>query len=322
MNIFRSLEEIPAHFGPSVVTIGNFDGLHLGHRQIMRRVLDLARASGMRACVLTFDPHPAQVLAPGKAKRRIMTTGMRMQRLAALGMDTVMLLPFSLEFAKLTPAEFADKVLARGLGAARVLVGKDFRFGHKQAGDVGTLEELGKSLGFAVEPVDAVLFRGERVSSTAVRNHLEAGEVSRACRLLGGPFALSGKVVSGQGIGSKQTVPTLNLETDNEVLPHDGVYVTRTLENGTGRVWRSITNVGYRPTFEGQSRTIETFLLDPLTGDTPVSITVEFLRWVRGERRFDSPELLKAQILKDVQFALRLHRRISTWDNPNSPTQF
>lgn len=311
MNVFRSLAEIPVAFGPSVVTIGNFDGLHVGHRRIMQRVCEIARADGLHACVLTFDPHPAAILAPHKAKLQMMTPALRVAGLKALGIDTVLLLPFSHEFARMTPAEFVDQVLVRGLGAKKILVGQDFRFGHKQSGDIETLRSLGAVSGFDVEPMGAVLLRGERVSSTAIRQHLLRGEVSRACRLLGHPYTLIGSVVSGQGIGSKQTVPTLNLAAENQLLPAAGVYVTQTRECLSKRKWKSITNVGTRPTFDGQGTTVETFLLDAFDGITPERIEVEFLRWIRAERRFDSPELLKAQIFKDVGVANRLHGRLS-----------
>jgi len=235
---------------------------------------------------------------------------MRMEKIAKQGIEVVLLLPFSNAFAALSPSDFAATVLRDGLRAKRVLVGEDFRFGNKQAGNFETLTTLGKDCGYEAEAVGAVLWRGERVSSTTVRKHLEAGEVSRACRLLGAPWEMRGPVVKGQGIGSKQTVPTLNILPGDGLVPRSGVYITRTRDTSSTRVWNSITNVGVRPTFDGQGLTIETFLLSPFDGDTPHEIAVEFLRWVREEKRFDTPETLKAQILRDVQVAVRLHRRL------------
>lgn len=310
MKIFHSLAEIPATFGPCVVAIGNFDGVHAGHRQIMGRTVELARANGYRPAVFTFDPHPAQVLAPDRAPKLLMTIDQRLRAMEAEGIEEVLLLPFSLEFAKLTPEEFAEQVLAKTLQARIVLVGEDFRFGYKQAGNAERLSELGRRFGFDLEAVPAIMFRGERISSTAIRKLVEAGKLSRACRLLGAPFALEGEVVRGQGIGSKQTVPTLNLAALNEVLPKTGVYVTRTLDLDSGRVWPSITNVGYRPTFDGHGLTIETFLLEPMGDTQPKHIEVSFLAFVREERKFESPEALKARILADVAVANRLHRRL------------
>ena len=295
---------------PSAVTIGNFDGVHSGHRQILRRLCEIAGQRGLVPSVLTFDPHPASILAPERAPRLIMTVDQRRRAFTGEGIHNVLVIPFSADFAKLTPEEFAREILVERLNAKVVLVGEDFRFGHRQTGDIATLRELGSRLGFEVEPVSAIARHGERISSTGIRGLVTDGHVSRACRMLGAPFALEGTVVSGHGIGSKQTVPTLNLAPRNELLPGHGVYVTRTRDLATGSRWNSITNVGVRPTFSGSDMTVETFLLSPFDGRTPEQIEVEFLRFVRPEKKFESSEALKAQIGRDVGVALRLHRRL------------
>ncbi|HEU5023013.1 MAG TPA: bifunctional riboflavin kinase/FAD synthetase, partial [Bryobacteraceae bacterium] len=296
-------------FGPSVLAIGNFDGVHAGHRVILRRVAAIARERGLTAAVLTFDPHPARVLAPERAPKLISTIAQRLRRMESEGVEAAMLLAFSHELARLSPEEFARAVLAEKLHARVVIIGEDFRFGYKQGGDLATMRSLGEKLGFEVESAGTISRRGVRISSTAVRKLVEAGQVSKACRMLGEPFALEGAVVKGHGIGSKQTVPTLNLAPENELLPPVGVYVTETRDEGGGRRWKSITNVGYRPTFDGQGLTVETFLLEPFAGETPERIEVSFLRFVREERKFDSPELLRAQIMRDVAVANRVHER-------------
>jgi riboflavin kinase/FMN adenylyltransferase len=311
MKIFRSPSEVPADFAPSVITIGNFDGVHIGHRQIMRRVVQLAREMDAQPVVLTFDPHPARVLAPDRAPRLLMTLDQRLREMEVEGIEAVLLIPFSLDFAKLTPEEFVEQTLAGKLKARAVLVGDDFRFGCRQSGNIDTLRELGRKHGFALEAVPGIEHNRNRVSSTLVRELVKQGQVSRACRLLGAPFSLEGNVVAGQGIGSKQTVPTLNLAAESEVLPKTGVYVTSTRDLESPRRWPSITNVGYRPTFDGTSLTIETFLLEPLTGATPARIGVRFLTFLRDERRFETPEALKAQIMHDIGVANRLHRRLT-----------
>jgi riboflavin kinase/FMN adenylyltransferase len=311
MRAFRAISEVPVDFGPSVVTIGNFDGVHAGHREILRRVVAIARERGLVPMVLTFDPHPARVLAPDKAPKLIDTIGQRLRRMESEGVEAALLLPFSLELARLSPEEFARGVLADTLRARVVLVGDDFRFGHKQAGDIGTLRALGEKLGFEVESAGAIQWRGQRISSTAIRKLVEAGRVSRACRMLAEPFALEGAVVSGHGVGKQKTVPTLNLAPENELRPATGVYVTRTRDLDSDREWNSITNVGYRPTFEGSDLSYETFLLDSFDGDTPSRIEVSFLYFIREERKFGSPELLRSQILKDVARAKRVHVRLS-----------
>ncbi len=311
MRIFHSPAAIPEDFGPSVVTIGNFDGVHIGHREIMRRVVSIARERGLMPTVLTFDPHPARVLAPERAPKLITTIGQRLRRFESEGIEAVLLLPFSLEFAKLTPEEFAEQILAKTLRTRVVLVGDDFRFGHRQAGNTETLRTLGDRLAFELVAVSAIGGRAGRISSTAIRNLIVRGRVSQACRMMGTPFALEGDVVSGQGIGSRQTVPTLNLAPENELLPKTGVYATTTRDEESGCEWRSITNAGYRPTFNGDSLTIETFLLDPAPASAPPRIEVSFLTFVRDERKFETPAALKAQILRDVNAVNRFHRRFA-----------
>ena len=312
MRIFHSQAQVPADFGPSVVTIGNFDGVHTGHRAIMRAVVEAARLRGLVPTVLTFDPHPARILAPDRAPGLLMTTDQRLRALESLGIGAVLMIPFSREFAALTPEDFIDGVLIATLRAKSVMVGEDFRFGHRQSGSAETLRVLGAARGFTFEPVPHVTWRGERVSSSAVRTAIAQGSVSRACRMLGAPFALEGEIVKGQGIGSKQTVPTLNLAPNNDVIPPDGVYITRTRDFDSVRRWPSVTNIGKRPTFGGGSVTVETFLLSPLDDPTPARIELEFLRFIRQERKFESPVALRDQIMKDVAVATRLHRRLKT----------
>jgi riboflavin kinase/FMN adenylyltransferase len=222
--------------------------------------------------------------------------------------EQVFVIAFNREFASLSPEEFARTVVVEGLGAGGVFVGENFRFGSKHSGDVELLRQLGAELGFEVEIVPSVYVRGRMVSSTEIRGLIEAGSVSLACRLLERPYWIEGKVVSGEGIGSKQTVPTLNLDPWSEVLPADGVYITRTQDGN--REWQSITNIGMRPTFGGNRRTIETFLLSPFDGRTPERIRLDFLKRVREERKFESPEALKTQILRDVGVAKKYFRLI------------
>jgi len=309
MRIFHKPAEVPADFGPSAVTIGNFDGVHVGHREIMRRLVAIARERGLTPAVLTFDPHPARVLAPDRAPKLITTVDQRLRHFEEQGIEAVLLLPFSLEFAKLTPEEFVEQVLANTLKTRVVLVGEDFRFGHKQAGNTETLRALGERFGFELRPIGAIEGRAGRISSSAIRRLVTEGRVSQACRMMGTPFALEGRVVRGHGIGSRQTVPTLNLAAENELMPKTGVYVTMTRDEASSREWRSVTNVGYRPTFDGQGLTVETFLLDPPPETTPDRIEIRFLSFVREERKFESPEALKAQILRDVKAVNRFHSR-------------
>jgi riboflavin kinase/FMN adenylyltransferase len=236
----------------------------------------------------------------------------------AQGIDQILILPFTLEVAGLTPEEFVREILVDKLGARAVLVGGNFHFGKRAAGDAGTLEQLGERYSFETDILAPVVWRKRVISSSEIRRLIEAGDVSTACRMLSRPHSLDGAVVRGEGIGSKQTVPTLNLDTQAEVVPGNGVYVTRTREVITQsepqskpqREWPSITNVGCRPTFDGQHRTIETYLLSALDGAPPGEISVEFLRRLRDERKFETPEALKAQILRDVGRAQTYFRKL------------
>jgi riboflavin kinase/FMN adenylyltransferase len=309
--VWRSLADVPADFGPCATTIGNFDGVHMGHQALMRQVAGLSRERGWKAAVLTFNPHPAKVVAPDRAPKIIMTLDQRAEVMGALGIEEVLMLPFTPEVSRWTPEEFVKTVLVDAMQVRAVLVGEDFRFGHKQAGDTVMLTELGAKYGFEVDPITPVNVRGERVSSSLVRQMALAGRVNRAGRLLGRPFALEGLVVKGHGVGGKQTVPTLNLQPFTEVWPADGVYVSRTEDLDSGRRWQSISNIGKRPTFGGSETSIETFLLEPLTGMPPERIRVEFLWRVRDERRFPTPADLKAQILRDVAVAQKYFRRVA-----------
>lgn len=294
---------------PSVVTIGNFDGVHAGHRAIMRRVVELADRNHWTPTVLTFDPHPTRLVAPDRAPRLLSSMEQRSELMRKEGITHVEILPFTRDVANLTPEEFVRSILVDKLAARAVLVGENFRFGHRAAGNIQTLRDLGAKYGFCIEAVTPVLRRGVVVSSSEVRRLIELGNVSAACRMLERPYDLQGRVVPGQGVGSRQTVPTLNLDTAAEVLPAVGVYITRTFDQDNLRKWDSITNIGHRPTFGGTALTIETFLLSPFSGETPSSIRVQFLRRVRDERKFDSPENLKRQIMNDVGRAQTYFRR-------------
>ena len=311
--VFRDLAEVPPDFGPSALTIGNFDGVHSGHRVLLRRAVDLAKAHDWKPSLLTFDPHPTRVVAPSRAPRLLTALDERLLLIRDTGIEQVLVLPFTTDVAKLTPEEFVSQILAHSLKARVVVVGESFRFGAKQAGDVTKLRALGEVHGFNVEGAGEVSRRGRIASSTEVRKLLGAGNIPLANRLLERPFALEGDVVAGYGVGRSKTVPTLNLSTTAEVLPAIGVYVTRTIDlDSAERRWDSITNIGYRPTFAGSELSIETFLLTPFDGVNPKRIRVEFLRRVREERKFDSPEQLKTQIMRDVGVAQKYFRRTRT----------
>jgi riboflavin kinase/FMN adenylyltransferase len=317
IRIFRSLEEARGRFGPSALTIGNFDGVHAGHRALLDAVVRLAGETGARASALTFHPHPTHIVAPERTPRLLTTPDERCALMRAQGVEQVLIMPFDAHVAAMSPEEFFVNVLLGALGVRAVTVGGNFRFGHNQTGGVGTLMELGRRHNARVEIVPPIWLRGVMVSSSEIRKLLAQGDVSKAGRLLGRPYALAGRIVQGTGRGANQTVPTLNLEMpslfeERSAVPANGVYITRTFDVDHPRSWNSITNCGFRPTFGGRHLTIETFLLDPLNGDSPKRIRVEFLRFVREERAFESAEALRAQILRDVARAQTYFRRLAT----------
>ncbi|GGH16709.1 riboflavin biosynthesis protein RibF [Silvibacterium dinghuense] len=310
MQVFRSLEEIPAGFGPTVVAVGNFDGVHRGHRAIIASVRERAQALGAKSVALTFDPHPVRLLRPGQSPKLITPLDVRLELLASTGLDATVVIPFTPEFSLLTAQDFASGVLAGLLEAVEVHEGDNFRFGHNASAGILELRELGQSLGFAVVTHSAIHVGRLIVSSSEIRRRVAAGDVSTARRLLGRPFSIHSTQARGRGIGSRLTVPTINLAPYHELLPADGVYVTRLHIGGQG-VFDGVTNAGVRPTFGEPSYAIETYLLDfdpnrdeiALTAETPLELC--FLKRLRGERKFETPEALKAQILRDVGQAQR-----------------
>ncbi len=315
LRIFRSLAEARQGFAPSVVTIGNFDGVHAGHRELMRRTARLAQELGAKPSALTFHPHPSTVVAPERVPRLLSTPDERCALMAAEGIDQVLIMPFDETISHLSPEEFFRQILREALGAKAVVVGENFRFGYRQAGGVEDLRRLAEQDGVRAEIVPLLVRRGVRVSSSEIRRLLAEGNVSRASRMLERPYSIAGNVVAGAGRGAREVVPTLNLETSSledstSALPQDGVYVTRTEDLDADRRWNSVTNIGYRPTFDGRHLTIETYLLDPLEGPPPRRIRVEFLRRLRPEKKFGSAAELRQQIAKDVEKARTFFARL------------
>jgi riboflavin kinase/FMN adenylyltransferase len=296
----------------SVIAIGNFDGIHLGHQRLLQHCIGLERESGAVATALTFEPLPQKVLRPESAPLRISTNEQRLEWFAALGMEAAVVVPFTMELSRLAPEDFVDEILVRQLQVRAVVVGDNFRFGHKQAGDVKFLRELGMRDGFDVIVHEPVIVDRKIVSSTVIRKLIAEGDVTRAARMLGRAFALTGEVVPGTGTGRKFTFPTLNLKAEQELLPARGVYITRTVMEGEPSSHRSVTNVGMRPTFNGTGLTVETHLLDYSGNFSPKRIEVRFWKKLREEKKFAGPEELKAQIAKDIArangFFARLRR--------------
>lgn len=311
MQIFHSLADLKTLTGPSVVTIGNFDGVHCGHRMVIASVISRAKALSasasqpVRSAAITFDPHPAHILHVGPRLPLITPLGEKLALLAETGLDLVVVLPFNAEFRLWSAHQFAQRVLADALHAVEVHEGETFRFGHNAQADINDLGRLGQELGFTVHGFQPFLQRGAPVSSSRIRKLIAAGDVGHARILLGRPVSIQSTPASGRGYGTLYAVPTINLAPYPELLPANGVYIT-TLKIGTGptaRLFRGATNAGNRPTFGADSFAVETHLLNfepiALTESTPLELT--FLHRLRAEQRFDSPEALRAQIGLDVR---------------------
>jgi len=306
MSVFRSLAEIPP--GPSVVAIGNFDGVHLGHREILSAVVAEARALGVRSVAITFDPHPQQFLHPAKAPRLLTPMAERLRLLAATGIDAVLVLRFDEALAALLSHEFVRTILVEALGVRAIHEGGNFRFGHRARAGVAQLQKYGVEFGFTVHVHDPVKVRRLEVSSSALRALVAAGDMRRARWMLGRPFAVLSTPARGRGIGARLLVPTVNLAAYDGLLPAFGVYITR-LTVGSRR-FQSVTNVGDRPTFGAASFAVESYILDfePVDLGEQTPLELEFLLRLRPETEWPSPEALKAQIFKDVAKAQRYFR--------------
>ena len=310
LTVFRSVAEIPPTLGPTVAAIGNFDGVHLGHRQILAAVAAEARQRTARSLAITFDPHPDHFLRPDRAPLLLTPIPERLRLLAATGIDAALVLPFDAALSALPAREFVRIILAQALQLRGLHEGPNFRFGHRAQAGVAELAHFGREFGFSLTVHDPVHVRGLEVSSSAIRALLAAGDVRRARWMLGRPFAVLSTQARGRGIGSRLLVPTVNLAPYSGQLPGFGVYVTRLAI--AGRRFQSVTNIGNRPTFGEPSFAVESHILDfepvDLTPETPIEL--EFLYRLRGEVQWPSPEALRAQILKDVARARRFFRLI------------
>ena len=313
MERWNDLGDVPAGFGPSVVTLGNFDGVHAGHRAVLGEVVTRARGAGSRAVAITFDPHPLQVLYPDRAPSLITSLRQRLALMASTGLDAVLVMEFTRELATWSPEEFVERVMVRTLGATAVVVGRDTRFGHRNSGDVETLRSLGASLGFDVEVVGDLVRpvpdSGERRwSSSWVRELLLAGDVAAAAEVLARPHRLAGEVVHGDHRGRELGFPTANLGTPVEgLVPADGVYAGWMLrcslpEDDPDRLLPAAVSIGTNPTFDGVSRRVEAYVLDRTDLDLyGEQVALELVSRLRSTERFDSAQALVAQMRADVQ---------------------
>lgn len=312
MQIFHGLDQIPAGFGPTVASIGNFDGVHLGHRKILDAVTSEAHSTGAQAVAITFDPHPLRLLKPEAAPAVLTPNEEKLRLLDQAGIDAVVVLPFTEALSRLSAREFVQSLLVDRLSITALHEGTNFRCGHRAEAGVAELSDLGAKLGFAVKAHEPVLVRGLPVSSSLIRTRLQAGAVHSVRRLLGRWFSVRSHPARGRGIGSRLLAPTINLADYAAMLPAAGVYATRLVvgDGGDGRAPRSfdaVTNVGWRPTVGEPSFAVETHILDfepiELAEETPLEL--EFRCWLRPEIKWPDLATLRAQIARDVQRARR-----------------
>ena len=305
MQRWRGLEDIPEDWGRSVVTIGSYDGVHRGHQLIVRHAVARARELGVPSVVVTFDPHPSEVLRPGSHPPLLAPHHRRAELMAELGVDAVLILPFTKEFSKLSPADFVVKVLVDKLHARAVVEGPNFRFGHKAAGNVEFLTELGRTYDFEVEVVDLYVSGaaggGEPFSSTLTRRLVGEGDVEGADEILGRPHRVEGIVVRGAQRGRELGFPTANVETlPHTAIPADGVYAGWL--HADGENMPAAISVGTNPQFDGTERTVEAYAIDRVGLDLyGLHVAVDFLAFVRGQAKFDSLDALLVQMSEDVK---------------------
>jgi riboflavin kinase/FMN adenylyltransferase len=307
---WRGLEEVPGDWGRSVVTIGSFDGVHRGHQLIIGRAVEQARALGAMSVVVTFDPHPSEVVRPGSHPPLLAPHHRRAELMAGLGVDAVLVLPFTLAFSQLSPEDFVRQVLVDALHAAVVVEGPNFRFGHRASGNVEMLAELGARYGFTVDLLDLTvhgsLGASTPFSSTLARRLVAEGDVSGAAEVLGRPHRVEGTVVRGAQRGRELGYPTANVETlPHTAIPADGVYAGWLTADGE-RMPAAIS-VGTNPTFDGTSRTVEAYAIDRVGLDLyGLHVSVDFLAYLRGMEKFDTIDALLDRMADDVKQAREL----------------
>ncbi len=318
MQVFHKLEDVPADFGTTVVSVGNFDGIHRAHRCVLGEIVKRAKTLHAKSMAVTFEPHPARILRPDSTFKLLTPTNEKLRLLVETGIDAVLLLPFSRDLSLMTPHQFTNEILKNRLRTREIHEGYNFHFGHKASGNINTLRELGREMGFEVHDYPEMRLRGEPVSSSHIRQLLREGRVSRARHLLARPFNIISTAGRGRGYGSKYTVPTINLARYEELVPKDGVYITRTRVGN--ECFDSVTNVGNRPTFGNDSFAVESHLLNfhPLEVTADTEVEMYFLDRLRDEVKFPSIEALKQQIGRDVSKAQKYFRRAGASGKPAS----
>jgi riboflavin kinase/FMN adenylyltransferase len=311
MEVINGIENISRPFRNPVLTIGNFDGVHLGHKELFQRVKHVARSLDGESLVMTFNPHPIRVLFPGNGPPLITLHEQKVQLIEAAGIDVLIVVEFTREFAQMTAEDFVERLLREKIGARALVVGPDYRFGRDRKGDIAFLTAMGSKFDFDVHVVPDLTVNGEEVSSSAIRTFLMDGELEKARRMLGRDYQVTGRVVRGRDRGGRLLgFPTANLVLMEELTPKSGVYATEVWVDG--RRYQGATNVGYNPTFGNGVLSVETHLID-FTGELyGKTLQVRFVKRLRDEKAFSGPPELSAQIRRDVEEARKILARHQT----------
>lgn len=299
MKVIRNLRNIRGKINNPILTLGNFDGIHLGHREIFRRVVERAEETKGNSIVYTFEPHPLRIIAPARTPLLLTTFRKKMELIAGSGIDITVCADFTKRFADQHPRDFARETLVGKIGVREVFVGYDYKFGRGREGTIDYLKKMGEEFGFKVTVIDAITVDGQVVSSTLVRDTIEDGDMEKANRLLGRWYSIEGKVVGGFKKGVMIGFPTANIDTSYDLLPHTGVYAARTIVDG--EIYDGIANVGFNPTFHRDRLSVEIHIFDFSSDIYGREIEIIFIKRLREEIEFGSAEKLKAQIKKDIE---------------------
>ncbi|OGL40106.1 MAG: riboflavin biosynthesis protein RibF [Candidatus Schekmanbacteria bacterium RIFCSPHIGHO2_02_FULL_38_11] len=302
MKIIRGFPEKEERLKTPIIALGNFDGVHLGHQEILKRVVEKARRKGGTGIVVTFEPHPLKILSPGKCPPLIISFREKAELLEQAGIDILACLHFDREFAGLNPSEFVDKIIVEGIGAKEVFVGYDFAFGKGREGDTNTLKKLGKKFGFDVNVVEPIRVANKTVSSTLIRNLIREGNVREASIYLGRYYSVRGRIIGGDKRGRKLGFPTANIHPHHELIPKEGVYIGE-VHLHDNKNYKSLINIGTRPTFGEHELNIEAFIFDFDKDIYGEFLKVSFLERIRDEVRFETSELLISQMTEDLKKA-------------------
>jgi len=304
LNIIRGVDAIPRDLNRPVLTIGNFDGVHLGHQELLKRVIKRAASIDGTSVVMTFEPHPVQVLRPEKAQRRLTSLQEKLGIFQSLGIQVAICIDFTPEFAALSADDFIREILYARIGAKVVIVGSNYKFGKDKAGDIELLKEEGKRYGFEVEVVETIEFDSLRISSSRIREHLNRGEVEEAKRLMGRPYAIEGVVVPGHHRGVELGYPTANIYAVDETLPMEGIYAVKVIHGN--EIIDGVCYIGSQPTFAGERLGVEVHLFNFNGVLYHEHLKILFIRMIRGEKKFEDRESLIRQIRDDVEKAKEL----------------